>query len=219
MQSAYQFPERTERVVLISSGGLGADVTSILRAAGLPGADSFVAALSTIPARLTSRLSGVLPALAGRFGAGALGDVLRPLTDGRQGRSFLRTVRTVIEWRGQTVSASHQLGLLREVPVLVVWGANDKTIPPRHHRALAERIPHALIVEIADAGHYPQETAPEQMLSALQTFLAATRAFRYTEDRFVQLLTCADPVDDRQAATRPTSSSDNASSSDEPERH
>jgi pimeloyl-ACP methyl ester carboxylesterase len=216
MQSAYQFPERTERVVLISSGGLGADVTSILRAAGLPVADSFVAALSTIPARLTL---GLLPALAGRFGAGALGDVLRPPTDGRQGRSFLRTVRTVIEWRGQTVNASHQLGLLREVPVLVVWGANDKTIPPRHHRALAERIPHALIVEIADAGHYPQETAPEQTLSALQTFLAATRAFRYTEDRFVQLLTCAAPVDDRQAATRPKSSSDNASSSDEPERH
>lgn len=217
MQSAYQFPERIERVVLISSGGLGADVTSVLQVAGLPGADSFVSALSTIPARLTPRLFGVLPALAGRPDTRALGDVLRPLTDGHQRRSFLRTARTVIQWRGQTVSASHQLGLLREVPVLFVWGANDKTIPARHHRALAERVRHAVIVEIADAGHYPQETAPEQLLSALQTFLAATRAFRYTEDRFVQLLTCADPVDDRNAASKPASG--HASTSDEPERH
>src|SRR5271166_4557617 len=66
MQSAYQFPERIERVVLISSGGLGAGVTSIRGAAGVPGAESLVAALSTIPARLTPRLLGVLPSLAGR---------------------------------------------------------------------------------------------------------------------------------------------------------
>lgn len=213
MQSAYQFPERIERVVLISSGGLGAGVTSIRGAAGVPGAESLVDALSTIPARLTPRLLGVLPSLAGRSDARALGDVLRPLTDGHQRRTFLRTARTVIQWRGQTVSASHQLGLLNEIPVLVVWGANDKTIPPRHHRALAERVPHAVIVEIADGGHYPQETAPEQMLSALQTFLAATRAFRYTEDRIAQLLTRADPVDDRHAV------SGHASSSNEPGRH
>jgi hypothetical protein len=50
-------------------------------------------------------------------------------------------------------------------------------------------------VEIADAGHYPHETAPTQVLSALQTFLAATQPFRYVEDRFVQLLTPADPVE------------------------
>jgi pimeloyl-ACP methyl ester carboxylesterase len=129
MQSAYQFPERTERVVLTSSGGLGAVVTSILRAAGLPSANFFVGALSTVPARLTPRLLGVR----------ALGDVLRPLTDGHHRRSFQRTARTVLEWRGQTLSASHQLGLLRGVPVLVVWGGIDKTIRARHHRALAER--------------------------------------------------------------------------------
>jgi len=65
LQTAYQFPERTERVVLISSGGLGAEVTPLLRAATLPGADTVVAGLSSIPPALTQRLFGVLPGLIG----------------------------------------------------------------------------------------------------------------------------------------------------------
>ena len=212
LQSAYQFPERTERVVLISSGGLGAEVTPILRAATLPGADTVVAGLSSIPTALTQRLFGVLPALIGHSDARVLADVLRGLTDDHQRRAFLRTARTVIDWRGQTVSAGRQLGLLSEVPLLVAWGANDKTIPPQHHHALAERVPHAVTVEIPDAGHYPHETAPTQVLSALQTFLAATQPFRYVEDRFVRLLSSADPVEVRRAAAR--SVSGHASSSD-----
>jgi hypothetical protein len=59
---------------------------------------------------------------------------------------------------------------------------------------------HAVTAEIADAGHYPHETAPTQLLSALQTFLAATQPFRYVEDRWVRLLTSADPVEARHPA-------------------
>jgi hypothetical protein len=87
--------------------------------------------------------------------------------------------------------------------LLVAWGADDKTIPPRHHHDLAERVPHAVTVEIADAGHYPHETAPKQLLSALQTFLAATQPFRYVEDRWVQLITQPHPVDAGTPAAQP----------------
>src|ERR1700741_3769969 len=38
MQFFYQFPQRTERLVLISSGGLGREVSPLLRGAALPGA-------------------------------------------------------------------------------------------------------------------------------------------------------------------------------------
>src|SRR3954469_24978200 len=44
MQFAYQFPERTERLVLVSSGGLGREVHLLLRAASLPGAHYVLAA-------------------------------------------------------------------------------------------------------------------------------------------------------------------------------
>ncbi|WP_234834960.1 alpha/beta fold hydrolase [Mycolicibacterium stellerae] len=215
LQAGYQFPERIERMALISSGGLGAEVTPVLRAATLPGADAVVAGLSSIPAALTQRLFGVLPALIGGSDAGVLAEVLHGLSAEHQRRAFLRTARTVIDWRGQTVSAIRQLGLLSDVPLLVAWGANDKTIPPQHHHALAERVPHAVTVEIAGAGHYPHETAPAQMLSALQTFLAATQPYRYEEDRFVQLLTSVDPVEGRHRTGRAVQSS----SSDHLVRH
>ena len=196
LQTAYQFPERTDRLVLISSGGFGAEVTPMLRAATLPGAETVVAGLSSIPAGLTRSLFGVVPGLIGRSDGQVLSDVLRGLSDTQQRQAFLQTARTVIDWRGQTVSATRQLGLLTDVPLLVAWGADDKTIPPRHHHALAERVKHAVTVEIADAGHYPHETAPLQVLSAMETFLADTKPFRYTDERWLQLLTqprTADP--------------------------
>src|SRR6185312_11669480 len=43
MQFAYQFPERVERLVLISSGGLGREVHPILRASTLPGSEIVLA--------------------------------------------------------------------------------------------------------------------------------------------------------------------------------
>lgn len=112
----------------------------------------------------------------------------------------VHTAHTVIHRRGQTVGAGHQLGLLRGIPLLVAWGINDKTIPPHHHHAFAKRIPHAVTAQIPDAGHYPHETAPAQLLSAIQTFLAATQPFRYVENRWVQLLSSAERAETRHAS-------------------
>src|SRR5207302_11493182 len=42
MQFFYQFPQRTERLVLVSSGGLGRTVSPLLRSAALPGASALV---------------------------------------------------------------------------------------------------------------------------------------------------------------------------------
>jgi pimeloyl-ACP methyl ester carboxylesterase len=189
LQTAYQFPERTERLMLISSGGLGTEVAPMLRAATLPGAETVVAGLSKIPAALTRRVFTVLPPLAASPDANVLAGVLRGLASHRQRRAFVRTAHNVIDWRGQTVSATRQLGLLRDVPVLVAWGAKDTTIPPHHHQSFAHRVPHAVLVAIPDAGHYPHETAPAQLLVAMEAFLANTTPFQYSEARWTDLLT------------------------------
>jgi pimeloyl-ACP methyl ester carboxylesterase len=111
------------------------------------------------------------------------------LAGARQRRSFVRTARTVIDWRGQTVSATRQLGLLRDIPVLVAWGAGDTTIPPQHHYDFAERVPHAVMLELPEAGHYPHESAPAALLEAIHSFLMTTRPFHYSEARWTELLT------------------------------
>ena len=182
LQFAYQFPERTERLILISSGGLGPQLNPILRAATLPAAYLAVAGLAHLPRPLTRALLpalSVLPGLLAHQDVGAVVDALHGLADVRQRHAFIRTARTVIDWRGQTVCAAGHLGLLEQLPVLLAWGANDQTIPPQHQHAFARRLPTAHLAEIADAGHFPHETAPQRLLPPLQTFLASTQPFRY----------------------------------------
>ena len=69
MQFAYQFPERCERLVLVSSGGLGREVHLLLRAAALPGAD-YVLPLLTSSQRRRRRPPCRRAAAAGAAGAG-----------------------------------------------------------------------------------------------------------------------------------------------------
>jgi pimeloyl-ACP methyl ester carboxylesterase len=70
----------------------------------------------------------------------------------------------------------------------VAWGSADRTIPPSHHEALAAAMPAFRTAEIADAGHYPHETAPERLLPAIERFLRTTRPFRYSEDAWRELI-------------------------------
>jgi pimeloyl-ACP methyl ester carboxylesterase len=192
MQFAYQFPERTSRLILISSGGLGRELTLTLRAATLPGAPTVVSALAQLPEGLTRRLLPVvamLPGLVARQDAGPLAEGLHGLADARHRHAFIRTARGVIDWRGQTVSAAPLLGLLGELPVLLIWGSEDKTIPPHHHQSIARQLPDPQLVEITGAGHYPHETDPAALLPAIRQFLVSTTPLDYSETRWRKLFT------------------------------
>ena len=50
-----------------------------------------------------------------------------------------------------------------EMPVLLLWGEQDKVIPLSHARAFAEAIPRSKLITYADAGHLPMEETPEQV--------------------------------------------------------
>ncbi len=202
LQFAYQFPERTDRLMLISSGGLGTEVTLMLRAATLPGAAAVVAGLSKIPVGLTRLLFLALPGLIARPDARPLAEGLRGLAGSRQRTAFVRTAHTVLDWRGQTVSAIRQADLLSDIPVLLAWGTDDKTIPPSHQHAFAERVPHVETIEIPAAGHYPHETAGSQLAAVVAAFLAGTAPHRYSEARWCDLLTHPEISLD-QASTEP----------------
>src|SRR3954466_5764027 len=97
MQFAYQFPERCERLVLVSSGGLGREVHLLLRAAALPGADWGLPLLTSRGARGVGR--GVAFALRlGRIepsdDIGVLARGFASLDDGASRQAFLHTVRS-----------------------------------------------------------------------------------------------------------------------------
>lgn len=61
------------------------------------------------------------------------------------------------------------------VPVKLLWGREDRILPPEYGTWLHERIPHAELHWVDDAGHLLQEDAPAQLLSHLLAGFASER--------------------------------------------
>ncbi|MEK6278196.1 MAG: alpha/beta hydrolase [Actinomycetota bacterium] len=185
LQLAYQFPEYCERLVLVSSGGLGREVNPVLRAATLPGAELV---MPLIVNDWAVRAGGSVAGLLDRFG-------LRPGHDMREvGRgyaslvesdarmAFLHTLRAVIDAGGQRVSALDRLYLAGDMPFLIVWGDRDPIIPIEHGRAAHEAVPHSKLVEIPGAGHWPMLDQPELFADELAGFVEETEPFEFDID-------------------------------------
>ena len=135
MQLAYQFPERVERLALVSSGGLGREVGWVLRAATLPGAEWVLPLLTRSgPREVLGAASGLLGRLGLRTPADVRGTALglASLSDPEARRAFLHTARSIIDPSGQRVSATDRLYLAEGMPTLIVWGERDPMIPAAH---------------------------------------------------------------------------------------
>jgi pimeloyl-ACP methyl ester carboxylesterase len=191
MQFFYQFPQRTERLVLVSSGGLGREVSPLLRSAALPGAS---AALRVVAGRSSlAALGRVAAALDARGSARgvyvrAIVRALRPLERPGSREAFLQTLRSVIDLKGQHVSAVDRLYLLGSVPTLIVWGALDNTIPVQHGRAAHEAIPHSRFETLPRAAHFPHLENPEGLARAIRDFVATTEPCRLDDADWSELI-------------------------------
>jgi pimeloyl-ACP methyl ester carboxylesterase len=177
MQFSYQFPAMVERLVLVSSGGLGREVSPVLRAAALPGADMFIAATAAPGRAAGAALARGLGAIGLRPSAD-VAEVARgyaSLADPGRRAAFLATLRAVVGTGGQSVHAGDRLYLAEGVPVLIVWGERDPMIPARHGRDAHLAIPASRLEVFQGIGHMPQREAPARFVAVLQRFLAETQ--------------------------------------------
>ncbi len=177
LQMAYQFPDLVERIVLVSSGGLGRDVGLLLRAATLPGAERVIGIGASPP---IARAGAFVGSVLGRFGVKPGPDIAEVLAGVaslgiRQRReAFVRTIRTVVSPRGQRVNANDRLYLAEGTPTLLVWGDRDPIIPADHGRAAAAAMPGSRFELFEGAGHFPQLNDPDRFASLLADFIADT---------------------------------------------
>ena len=196
MQFFYQFPQRTERLVLISSGGLGHEVSPMLRTAALPGVSALLSL--TIHQSLTGALRNTGRRLSQRevrLGVymQALARALRPLENGDARQAFLQTLRAVIDVHGQRVSATDRLYLLERMPTMIVWGERDNTIPLQHGREAHEAIPHSYFKTLEKAAHFPHLEDPEGLSDALREFIRQTQPGRIDDADWGNILARRSP--------------------------
>jgi pimeloyl-ACP methyl ester carboxylesterase len=157
------------RLVLAAPGGLGKEVSFVLRLALFPFAvewfgQPFMAlgtrlALRRLRARLPHRHIDDLSDMNARRGTA---------------RAFARTVRGLMDWRGQRHSFFlHAHEILALPPIAVLWGDSDSIIPIEHGRALARGVEGVRFMELAGCGHYLHHDDPKAFLQGVRDVLEA----------------------------------------------
>jgi pimeloyl-ACP methyl ester carboxylesterase len=181
MQFAYQFPERCERLVLVDSGGLGREVTFYLRMLTVPGFESVFPLFCAPWLRDAGNRVATWLGRAGVRSSPAREEIWRSyasLADARSRLAFFRSLRDVIDFSGQAVSALRRLYRAAQLPTLIVWGARDPFIPVSHAVTAHDAIPGSRLEIFDNVGHYPHCEAPERFVEVLVDFIASTEPAR-----------------------------------------
>jgi pimeloyl-ACP methyl ester carboxylesterase len=184
MQFAYQFPDLCERLVLVDAGGLGREVNWILRLATLPAAEYVMPVL--FPA-VAQRWGDPVARFADRVGLRSVPALeiwrsYRSLTDSDSRRAFIRTMRSVIDPGGQSVSAIDRLYLAERIPTLIVWGEKDRIIPLDHAERALRALPHSRLEVMPGVGHFPHSEDPVGFVELLKDFLRTSEPSTFTTE-------------------------------------
>ena len=193
MQFAYQFPQLVERLILVGAGGVTKDVNIALRIASVPMGSEALALL---------RLPMVLPALQviGRVGGALFGStgvgrdlpevvrILADLPEPTASSAFARTLRAVVDWRGQVVTMLDRCYLTESVPVQLIWGSRDSVIPVEHAKMAHSAMPGSQLEVFEGSGHFPFHDDPDRFVELVEKFIDSTEPAVYDQDVLRDLL-------------------------------
>jgi pimeloyl-ACP methyl ester carboxylesterase len=176
MQFAYQHREYCERLALIGSGGLGPDLSPMLRILSAPGTE-FV--LPLVAPQTVLNLGNKLGSWLTSAGiqaprAGQMWQAYSSLSDSQTRQAFLRTLRSVVDHRGQAVSALNKLHLTSDLPTVLIWGDHDRIIPVAHAYAAHDALIGSRLEVLEGVGHFPHVEAPTVVADILESFIEST---------------------------------------------
>ena len=173
-----------------SSGGLGREVSWVLRSLTLPGAEYLMPVLFPPFVRDWGNAAARFLYDQGLRSGGAAESwrAYASLTESANRHAFVRTVRAVIDPGGQSVSATDRLYLTARIPTLIVWGARDSIIPVDHAYAAHEAIPGSRLEIIEGAGHFPHVGEPVRFAEVLTDFIRTTQPANTNREDLVAML-------------------------------
>jgi len=174
MQFAYQFPERTERMILVAPGGLGPEVSPAIRAITLPGFHTAMG-IATLPGLRHAGVAGLRALsrskLPGVHDLSEVANIYNSFRDPRARAAIRHVVRSVVDMRGQIVTMVDRAYLTQAMPMLVVWGSDDVVIPVKHAENVARIAPGAVVEVIPNSGHFPHIEQPAAVGAAIGDFV------------------------------------------------
>src|ERR1700758_3433326 len=193
MQFAYQFPHLVERLILVGAGGVTKDVNVVLRLASLPMGSEALALLRLPLVRPAVQLAGRIAGLAiGSTGLGHdLPNVLRILDDLPEptaSAAFSRTLRAVVDWRGQIVTMLDRCYLTEAIPVQIVWGTKDVVVPARHAWMAHAAMPGSRLEIFEGSGHFPFHDDPARFIDVVECFIDTTEPAEYDQAALREML-------------------------------
>ena len=176
MQFTYQHRDYCQRLVLISSGGLGPDVNWILRFLSAPGTELVLPVVAPLPVLNLGNKVGSWLTSAGIQSprAGEIWKAYSSLSDRQTRQAFLRTLRSVVDYRGQAVSALSKIHLSHGLPTLLIWGEQDRIIPVAHGYAAHDAVPGSRLEVLPGVGHFPHVESPAAVVDILDDFITST---------------------------------------------
>ncbi len=178
MQFVYQHPDYCERLVLIGSGGLGPDVGWTLRLLSAPGAELIMPIIAPQPVLTAGEKVRSWFAKMGIESprGGEIWNAYSSFSDAETRQAFLRTLRSVVDYRGQAVSALNRLNVRADMPIMAIWGEQDAIIPVQHAYAALEARPDARLEVMPGVGHFPQVERPTEVVDLIDDFITSQRA-------------------------------------------
>jgi len=183
MQLAYRHPQRCERLVLVDSGGFGREVTFYLRLLSVPGFESVFRPFCNPLLRGAGNQIATWLQRAGVKSTPARQEIWRSyasLAEANNRRAFFRSLREIVDFRGQTMSALARMRHLAAIPTLIVWGAQDPFIPVSHAIAAHDALPGSRLEIFEDVGHYPHCEDPGRFVALLVDFIKSTTPAQLT---------------------------------------
>lgn len=166
--------ERVDRLVLVASGGLGVEVAFSLRLAALDVSERL---FFPIAMGLGSRLAMTLdPFTFGYPEPDEIDEIARVNALPGSGRAYARTVRGVIDFRGQTRQTCKEVAVVRHLPpIALFWGEDDRILPATHGRMAFERFHGSTLSIFPECGHFPHLHVPGRLADEVRAFLADPR--------------------------------------------
>ena len=114
--------------------------------------------------------------------------ILKDLPEPTASSAFARTLRAVVDWRGQVVTMLDRCYLTESVPVQLIWGSHDSVIPVSHARLAHAAMPGSLLEIFDGSGHFPFHDDPDRFVEIVERFIDSTEPATYDQDMLRGLL-------------------------------